>query len=293
MAERHLEKYSEYVLVYTDGSVAGGRAGSAVVIPSMGYSRAIRLADGVGPFIAELYALSMALDGVAAARTGDRCFAVLMDSLEVVRALSSIGSTPVSDMMYSVQRGIHRMTMEGLNIVVVWLPGHAGVDGNEEADALARRALSHPQIDHKIDLTIHDYIHKIQNYIIHKWQQTWDGDPSSLHYHSIQPLVGIKCKFTYDRGRLMERYITRLRLGKCFLNHYLFKIGRHPTGLCITCGVPETVEHYIIHCKNQARLRAALTNIIAQTVLTLNAVLNNTNCQKQIYNYITQQQQKL
>ena len=48
----------------------------------------------------------------------------------------------------------------------------------------------------------------------------------------------------------MEVMANRLRFGQCHLNAYLHQIGRHETGLCDSCGVPETVSHYIIDCTN-------------------------------------------
>ena len=49
--------------------------------------------------------------------------------------------------------------------------------------------------------------------------------------------------------RRLEVAMTRLRLGKCCLYHYLHEINRHDAGLCDTCGVPETIEHHLLSVK--------------------------------------------
>ena len=46
----------------------------------------------------------------------------------------------------------------------------------------------------------------------------------------------------------MERVITRLRLGHCFVNQWRHKLKFHPTGKCDLCQVPETVEHLLLKC---------------------------------------------
>jgi len=43
---------------------------------------------------------------------------------------------------------------------------------------------------------------------------------------------------------------NRLQFGRCLLNAYLQQIDRHATGFCNTCGVPETVKHYVMECNN-------------------------------------------
>ena len=92
-----------------------------------------------------------------------------------------------------MRHSIDQMMRMGLEIVVVWLVGHVGVAGNEQANGLAKEALTHPSIDYNILQTLQDYIHIIDKYIIDKWQAVWNSD-------SIQPLVSKKIKYTFDRG---------------------------------------------------------------------------------------------
>ena len=79
--------------------------------------------------------------------------------------------------------------------------------------------------------------------------------PSHLHYHMVQPVVGRKCKFPANENGHIEKTITR---GKYLLNSFMYKIRVHPTGLCDSCQVEEDVYHYLIECKAQEALRAAL-----------------------------------
>lgn len=40
--------------------------------------------------------------------------------------------------------------------------------------------------------------------------------------------------------------MTRLRLGQCSLNHYLYQIGKHLDGLHEKSRVPENVQHALV-----------------------------------------------
>jgi len=164
------------------------------------------------------------------------------------------------------------------------------------ADKLAKQALTHTAVDFNLQKTTSDYLYVISNYTRNKWQGEWDANTTtSLHYKEVQPSVSKKCKFTYDGGRDLERCITRLRLGKCLLNHYLHVFNIHPTGLCATCAVPETVVHYLLSCADQVSLCTDLQNICMaqQLIFNLHTILNNFKCQLMIFEYISKQGRKI
>ena len=91
------------------------------------------------------------------------------------------------------------MMSGGYDVRVAWVPGHVGVIGNDEADALARLARARPNVVIHLNKTS-DCYNTIENFILNEWQVQWDVDPVRLHYHMVQTVVGRKCK----------------RLGKCF-----------------------------------------------------------------------------
>src|ERR1700690_3002038 len=108
--------------------------------------------------------------------------------------------------------------------------------------------------------------------------------PRSFLYSTIRlPTIKFTCKV-----RDKETTVSRLRLEKCFLNHYLHKISAHPTGLCTRCNLPETIEHFIMHCSGNIGLIIQLENKCKKLRkdLTLKSILNNDKLIDILYTYI-------
>jgi hypothetical protein len=63
---------------------------------------------------------------------------------------------------------------------------------------------------------------------------------------------------------------TRLRLGHCALNLYLYRIGCKPSPFC-EChwGIYETLSHYFLHCPLYAAQRQILFSISARLLPTI------------------------
>ena len=74
--------------------------------------------------------------------------------------------------------------------------------------------------------------------------------------------------------------ITRLLLGKCGFNYYLFKMRKHTDRYCNVCRVKEDIAHCILYCKgNPAKeIREWLKR--DDSVLTLEEVFENTELQE-------------
>ena len=84
-----------------------------------------------------------------------------------------------------------------------------------------------------------------------------------------------KSKYS-SNSRYKEVTISRLRLGRCRLNYYLNLMSCHVTGLCDTCKVPETIEHYLLNCP-QSNLYVLLQDKCDRlgVRMDLESILNN------------------
>ena len=126
------------------------------------------------------------------------------------------------------------------------------------------------------------------------WQQQWNDSTKGNDYKKMEPLVSRKLKFTrMNRGR--ETIATRLRFGKCALNFYLKIIGKHATGNCSKCNVPETIEHFILQCPNNLELVTELTKKCVEDNLgvEISNVLKNDETMEMIIDYIIRIKRKI
>ena len=129
------EQFSSAVQIFTDGSTLRGKASSAA-ISSQGKRKAVRLPEGTSAFNTELYAVRVALDLIKASTSKE--FVVFSDCLTMLLCLSDVNiqSKPLLQEVYSTIRDL--TVNRGVTVTLCWIPGHAGIDGNDQADQLAK-----------------------------------------------------------------------------------------------------------------------------------------------------------
>ena len=117
----------------------------------------------------------------------------------------------------------------------------------------------------------------------------WNGSETGAFYRNIVPIVSNKIKYC-NKNRSIEKSVTRLRLSKCRLNQWLHQINRHSDGLCQTCRTPETVEHFLLACR-ESNLHVTLRALCRQLNLNydFNTILRNTQILEHICPLIKRQ----
>jgi len=284
-----ISRYADYLHVYTDGSKdEGGRVACSVCVPEREVNIKLRLSDNLSVYTAELAAIRKAVE-----ISRDMCIAgesrniaIFTDSLSSAQALDSVSAVNRPDIIQDIVDIIKHTTNQ---ISIIWIPAHVGVKGNEKADQLAKQALHHPTVDISIPPEREDINHKIDEEILKEWQKIWSSSIVAKHYKIVQPNVSYKVKLT-SPNRRKEVAITRLRLGVCKLNYYLFKQGNHASGLCSLCGVPETIQHFLIECRNSQVASKLQSICMKQNIqFNLNTVLNNKLCLDVMYDCLNKE----
>jgi ribonuclease HI len=250
----YLQKYKDYLHVYTDASKASmpnTNTGSSYCIPDFAVEKTFRLQDNVTIHTAELLAIKAALQYTASADIEYTGIVILTDSITSVNSINLNSQlfqsleTEISDIISEKE------SKRQISTKLVWIPSHVGVEGNEKADTLAKSALTKKIVDFSINTTKIEINDKIDRLMLNEWQKLYEKSPTGCAYKELEPKVSLQTKYT-NRNRRKEIEITRLRLGKCCLNQYLYRINKHPTGYCDFCKVPETITHFLLQCPHSA-----------------------------------------
>ena len=210
-------------------------------------------------FTAEAAAILLALKNQNISKT-QRDVAIFTDCLEVTNALKEEIPKTSPCIINQIRHESDQLQRSmKIQICVVWIPGHVGETNNEQVNASAIRATEQTEVEIRHQISTTDAKQTISKHIDTLWQTQWNDATKGLHYRSIEPTVTRRIKLT-DMNRKREVIKTRLRLGKCCMNSYLKTLNRHHDGNCNTCHVPETIEHYILECRNNVELFNSVKN---------------------------------
>ncbi|KAL1657429.1 hypothetical protein GGF50DRAFT_36003, partial [Schizophyllum commune] len=69
--------------------------------------------------------------------------------------------------------------------------------------------------------------------------------------------------------------VTQLRSGHVGLNGYLARVKAVDSRMCSTCRVPETVEHFLLHCRRFQGARHRLRLAMGRVPLKLTTLLGD------------------
>ena len=249
------EKFPSSTLVFTDGSLQqhpNVSVGAGMYIPSTDRHYKWKLPSHHSIVSAELFAI---LKATSILKNHQNQISIFSDSQAALSLLVNNKPKSYKSTINAIHNNLNSASHH--NTTIHWVPGHCNIKGNEEADKNAKSAAqsTSPPFSHFTDIL---EIKLIINREIHTtWQKRWNLVKGNLHLGSILPNLQTHFKSPHST-RMMEIIFSQCRLGKCKLNHYLYKIKQADSPLCEHCMTNETVNHYFINCNRFLQERMVL-----------------------------------
>uniref|UniRef100_A0A8C2BUC3 Reverse transcriptase domain-containing protein n=1 Tax=Cyprinus carpio TaxID=7962 RepID=A0A8C2BUC3_CYPCA len=258
--------------IYTDASKdSEGKTGIGVYIPESEIYIKKRTTDHLSIYTAEMVAIIIALQWLEEARLPKSV--ICTDSMSSLTSNQNGESGCRQDLLNEINQIMFTINQQGTIVQFVWVPAHKGIEGNEQADKLAKEATKEEEIQINVLLSKSEIKVIIKQKVNAMWQSEWDQERRGRHLYKLQQ--EISRKRTSYTNRQEEVWFNRLRIGHTGLNSNLFIIKKHPSGNCEVCGEREDVEHVLLRCRRFNREREILKRAVntAKKVFSLETLL--------------------
>ena len=255
---------SDGVWIYTDGSILEGERGAAAFFDdARGPFGEVQLMAKLGPLHsitdAELLGMRLALEHLSSRTDWTRAF-ITSDSQAALGQLRQARWGRSRLTIMAVYRLVRSLQARGHDIRFLWAPGHAGIPGNERADALARAAAASSSL---VPETWGVSRTMLEGALRRWFQERAIQQERALAGDILDPLEDTIIRSDLRWLRNMPSRFMAARVGQFLSGHfptakYLHRFGHMPTPLCECCGVVDTRGHLLLECRRWTFLRQRL-----------------------------------
>ena len=232
--------HPDHEYVYTDGSRTDMGVGCALVHGDTFYKA--KLNKHYSIFTAEAVAILQATNYIRAHML-TKCV-ICTDSMSVLLAVQSQHCT--HPLIIDIRDALHELNGDGGECLLLWIPGHCGIIGNEKADVQAKLAVQMPEEEDEYPVPSQEYLPTLKSACKEYLQDTWDNYNLPTNLKEIKQTVG-HWTSSVRAIRREEVVLCRLRLGHTRLTHsYLLDHVDRPE--CRRCNVYLTVRHILVDC---------------------------------------------
>ncbi|XP_029054325.2 uncharacterized protein LOC114881652 [Osmia bicornis bicornis] len=235
---------------FTDGSKTGSGTGAGIAGDSPRVEMTLKLGHHVTVFQAEV------------------------DSLAALRALHKveIGSKLVKDCALTL-----RQLSLNNRVKLLWVPGHAGIPGNERANELARLGATSSQPCHEYPIGVSTYALKglAKDWLNQEFTRLWHNANGMRHTRALLegPSQKLGDTLTHlDRAQL--RMLVGLVTGHWYTRKHLARMGLTEESTCPWCEEgDETPVHVLLRCRELRALRGSILGTLEPSSLSISADL--------------------
>ena len=223
------------VKVYTDGSKLDGRVGAGFYAEHRNNSPKqafFHLGIYSTVFQTEILAISEMAKNLLLEKMHNQNIVVLVDSQVAIKAL--IKCTVTSITVLNCIRNLNQLGKQN-RVSIAWIPGHAGVHGNEVADYVAKSGSKSKIHGPKPFITVPyaSCVRTVKDWSTDRWKSTWNKRKDCLR---MKESVG------WTSSRLTKRFlhlkrpqlnrVVRVLIGHCNLQRHKKTTG-HAESFCV------------------------------------------------------------
>ena len=199
-------------------------------------------------FQAELYALFVTICHLITIVAGDKQIWLFTDSKESIQALDSHYIS--SKLVYEIRKKLDELCALGV-VHIAWVPGHFNIDGNEEADELARMASASRSMGPEpvLPLSGSFFFRIVDASIKYEIVDAWFQERICRQTKALLPTPEVKwSSYLRKINKPRLRQVIQAITGHSVLNEHLVRMKLRDNSACTRCAAPETVEHFLCSC---------------------------------------------
>lgn len=246
---------SQWTKIYTDGSQIGSTSGAGVYCDL--FSRSAPVGSYMSNYDAEIAAIDLALTELTDHKDSFSKAVILVDSSSAIQGVTG-NQSKESPTISRIRSNIRTLFSWNKVIVFQWVPSHVGIEGNENADALAKIGTDLPQENLPIPT---ETLKKVAQRKVQKLQNDIHVDRSrGKAWEDIQNDWPKFCQ----KPRKEAVAAFRIKTGHDWLAEQLQRLGFLNSKDCHICGEGTLNAAHLISCKGlnkDAQLRGDLCHL--------------------------------
>jgi len=170
-------------------------------------------------------------------KSAQSVFVLCDSSVAIDMIIQRSGFVNKPEVLELIQSQTKELAKMNVSIYLAWIPGHAGIEGNEKADVLAKdmsEDIFKGRVSASSFISINSALQLLAEITYKSWQRKWECDSAGFHTRQLVTRVGTRLVFPDDRDTGVS--YCRLLLGDTMLKDDSFRTGTSDSPIC-DCGI--------------------------------------------------------